>query len=54
MLHPAHKGKTLIGPGGMGLPLVRPLGQVARLLRRSHIGFERGDHIDPALALHVG
>jgi hypothetical protein len=43
-----------MGPGRMHLPLVRHLGQVYRLLRRQHGGFERDDDIDLALALQVG
>ena len=53
MLHAAHQGNTLLAPGGMRLPLVRHLGQGNGLLRRQHVGFERDDDIDPALALQV-
>lgn len=38
----------------MRCPLSGPLSQLARLLRRSHSGFERHDHLDPALALQRG
>jgi len=53
MLNAVHPGNALIGSGGVRLPLGCHLGQLDRLLRRSHIGFERGDHLDLALALHV-
>jgi len=38
----------------MHLPRIRHRGSLHRLLRRQHVGFERDDDIDPALALQVG
>src|SRR5919197_3429924 len=54
MLHAAHQGNRLVGPGGMRLPLVGHLSQLYGLLRRQHVGFERDDDIDLALALEYG
>ena len=54
MLHAAHQGNRLVGPGGMWLPLVGHRGQLYGFLRRQHVGFERDDDIDLALALECG
>jgi hypothetical protein len=54
VLNAAHPGNGLIRPGRMCLPLARHLGQLNRLLRRQHVGFERDDDIDLALALQCG
>src|SRR5262249_7693914 len=54
MLHTAHEGNALFGPGGMALPPVCHCGQLYGLLRCEHVRFERPDDIDPALTLQVG
>ena len=53
-LNTLHPGNVLIRPGRRRFPLVGSLSQWDRLLGGEHIGFERGAHINPALALQIG
>src|SRR5215510_14530489 len=54
MLHTAHQGNALRGPGGMAFPPVCHCGYLYSLLCCEHVRFERHDDIDPALTLQVG